>query len=123
MLPFFRYAILGSDGEPKECDGQTWIKWFMKHGDSASRRVAQDQIGDYNVSTVFVGCGLTLFETAVFNPEGKAISQERNDTRKEAMAAHTAAKDRLALDQATKDAFESLGFERVESEDQCEEND
>lgn len=59
---------------PAECNsGQEWAEWFEKAGDR--RIVAGDEIGDFLVSTVFVGIDPAasidpamplLFETMIF---------------------------------------------------------
>lgn len=58
------------DGKtPKPVDLKTWGKWF----ETADRRVAKDQIGDVQISTVFLGLNHQwcdgpplIFETMIF---------------------------------------------------------
>ncbi len=88
----FRFAILDAAGNPQTCDVHAWIKWFSEHADPAERRVAFNQVGDCEVSTVFVGCGLTMFETAIFNAEGENVYEQRCDSRAEAVSNHAFAK-------------------------------
>lgn len=64
--------ILDKDGNPVvEPDLLKWGKWFEEAGDN--RRIAYDEVGDYYVSTVFLGLDYSfggdkpvLFETMVF---------------------------------------------------------
>jgi hypothetical protein len=86
------------DGKPVHCnDLLTWGKW-MATGD---RIVAKTQIGDADVSTVFLGLDHgfgrstpILFETMVF---GGALDgeQERYATRDEAQAGHDTMVERV----------------------------
>ena len=65
-------------------DTATWARWFEK----ADRHVAEDEIGDVRISTVFLGLDYQrLFETFVFggNFDGK---RERYSTWKEAIIGH-----------------------------------
>ena len=79
------HYILDEKGEVKEVDDLlVWGKWFQENGDK--RVIARTEVGDYFVSTVFLGldynfarnfAGLTggedrtpiLFETMVFENE------------------------------------------------------
>lgn len=85
------------DGKtPVAVDLMTWAKWL---DDPSKKRVAQDYIGDYWISTVFLGLDHRfsddgppiLFETMVFPEKGKNMSEkwaERACTWDEALAAH-----------------------------------
>ena len=79
------------------CDMLTWAKWFEK----ADRQVARDQIGDADISTVFIGIDysfgfgpLMLFETMVF---GGHLNQEQNrcSTWEEAEKMHSVMVERV----------------------------
>jgi hypothetical protein len=50
------YYILDADGEPQPCDLLTWGKWFNIHNTT----VANDQVGEARISTVFFGVDLRL---------------------------------------------------------------
>ena len=86
-----RYILV--DRKPVECtDLLEWSQWF---GDDKNRRVAENIIGNFRISTVFLGLDHNfidigppiLFETIVF--VGKVIVwQERYPTWGEAMAGH-----------------------------------
>lgn len=94
--------ILNEKGEPvEEPDLLTWGKWFEDSREK--RRIARTNIGDYLVSTVFLGLDHSfggdvpiLFETMVFkeNDGTERGHHELNDyggryfTREEALKAH-----------------------------------
>lgn len=62
--------------KPKKCkDALTWAKSFEKN-----RHVAYKKVGNFIVSTVFMGVSIgtgvaVLFETAVFHKKGKKITE------------------------------------------------
>lgn len=74
------------DGKrPVKVDMVTWAKWF----ETANRKVANDVIADFHVSTVFLGMdhswgnGLPdLFETMVFHPDGDEPNIEGLETKR-----------------------------------------
>ncbi|MES2360001.1 MAG: hypothetical protein V4529_16800 [Gemmatimonadota bacterium] len=88
--------VLDAVGEPMRCaDLMEWARWF-ETADSA-RRIAETNVGDVRVSTVFLGLDHSwgsgpplLFETMIF---GGAHDEEqwRYSTRAEAVAGHAAA--------------------------------
>lgn len=89
------HYILDADGNPAVVDLLTWADWY-ENADEA-RRVARTQIGDADVSTVFLGLDHSsgrgqplLFETMVFGGEQNGW-QTRYSTREEADAGHAAA--------------------------------
>jgi hypothetical protein len=68
-----RRYILDADGQPvAEHDLALWVKWFT----TAQRRIGLEQVGEVEVSTVFIGCdhrfvsegGPILWETMTFGP-------------------------------------------------------
>ena len=77
--------------EPKTVDLMTWAKWF----ETSERHIAQDNIGDVRVSTVFLGIDHNwrpdgppiLFETVIFGGPNSQF-QERYSTWKEAEEGH-----------------------------------
>lgn len=78
---------------PVPADLMTWAKWF----ESADRHVAQDQIGDVRISTVFLGIDHSfggdtplLFETMIFGGEHDQY-QNRSSTWDEAEQQHAEA--------------------------------
>lgn len=87
--------ILAEDGKtPVPCDLMTWAKWFEKR---ETRIVAQDQIGEVKVSTVFLGLDHNwgdgppvLWETMIFGGPHDEY-QERYTSHDEAVAGHTKA--------------------------------
>jgi hypothetical protein len=90
--------VLGLDGEPLACDDlAVWAAWF----ETANRHVGKTEIGDVEISTVFLGLdhnwGLgppVLWETMIF---GGALDnyQERYTSRAAAIAGHAAAVARV----------------------------
>lgn len=86
--------ILDADGNAaRERDIQRWGEWFETH----DRRLAQDRVGDVNVSTVFLGLDHSfgdgpplLWETMIFGGEHDQY-QERYSTKAEALAGHAKA--------------------------------
>ena len=85
--------------EPVSVDFETWAKWYG----TADRHVADTQLGDVRISTVFLGLDHSfggrhplLFETMVFGGylDGE---QDRYTTWAEADAGHTRMVQRVAL--------------------------
>lgn len=87
------------DRVPVECrDLILWATWYGDATQSGDRIVAQDQIGDYWVSTVFLGLDHSfgfgkphvpiLFETMVFIGEKNDGTQVRYATWNEAAEGH-----------------------------------
>lgn len=93
----FHYILRDHEPVPVD-DFMLWGMWYQ----DADRIVKQEQIGDYWVSTVFLGLDHNwnmggppvLFETMVFI-EGSADAHERYCTWDEAMAGHEAICERL----------------------------
>lgn len=98
-----KYILGGDDGRtPTPVDDiEEWVRWFK----SNDRRVAEDHVGPYRVSTVFLGldhnfAGLfgggdptpIVFETMVFAAAGRHdvhdCDTERCSTWDEAVAQH-----------------------------------
>jgi hypothetical protein len=89
------YWILNEDKQPIETDVITWTNWFE---DIENRRVALTAIGDYEVSTVFLGIAHgydekerpILFESMLFNlGSRKDLDCSRYATWDDAMLGHT----------------------------------
>lgn len=86
--------ILDEHGEPvAEPDLMLWADWMQDH----PRHVAQDQIGDARVSTVFLGLNHAvgnveplLFETMIFGGEHDQY-QARYSRRADAIVGHAIA--------------------------------
>ena len=73
------------DGQtPVPVDTLTWAKWY----ETAYRRVARDEIGPYQISTVFLGYEPNLFETMVFKGDFSDLWCEHSSTWEKAEAAH-----------------------------------
>lgn len=93
--------MLNDDGEPVAVtDVLKWADWF----ETANRKIANDQIGECRVSTVFLGVDHSfgdgpplLFETMVFGPDNHPFDEEceRYATRTEAFAGHKAMCERV----------------------------
>lgn len=80
-------------------DFMEWAEWF----DKADRRIKQETVGKYFVSTVFLGLdhqfgggAPLLFETMVF-AEGESVDCERCSTWEEAEIQHAAMATKLTL--------------------------
>ena len=86
-----RYILV--NGEPQACqDLLTWAQWFERN--SEERVVAQDRIGDVQISTVFLGIDHSfrqgeplLFETMIFGGRHDEY-QRRYSTREAAITGH-----------------------------------
>lgn len=83
--------ILDEHNNPVPCDIFTWGKFF----ETERRIVRQEQVGEYWISTVFLGIDLgwghgppVLFETMVFLNDWGGIDQDRCCTWAEAMWMH-----------------------------------
>lgn len=82
------------DGKtPVPADLMTWARWFETAG--TSRIVAKTEVGDMNVSTVFLGLNHAfgggpplLFETMIFGGPPDQDYQERCSTWEQAEAMH-----------------------------------
>lgn len=86
-----KYYLL-DDGQVTTTDDlMAWAQWF----ETADRRVAVTQVGEYEVSTVFLGIDHNfsgdgepvLYETMVFL-DGHGTDSERYTTREEAIVGH-----------------------------------
>ena len=81
------------DGEPVPCDDVlTWGRWFEGSGDQ--RIVRKDQVGDIEVSTVFLGLDHSfgrgaplLWETMIFGGQHDGY-QDRYATKAGALLGH-----------------------------------
>lgn len=87
--------VLDEAGNPIRC--KSVLKWGRFFENSDLRRVAEDQIGDQRVSTVFLGIDHrfgegppVLYETMIFGGPHDEF-QERYNTKAEAVAGHEAA--------------------------------
>lgn len=86
-----RTYVLDADGNLiPEPDSAKWADW---HSDLERRRIALDQVGDVEVSTVFFGistCGCGMFETMTFSRPGHPWNERqwRHHTRDEALQEH-----------------------------------
>jgi hypothetical protein len=97
------HYILDDNGEPiRVSDLDTWAKSF---GKNPLRRVALEQVGNYTISTVFLGLDFNLnktgpailWETMVF-PADSYLETERDRCsggREQAEAMHAAMVDRV----------------------------
>jgi hypothetical protein len=88
------YILVGHEPE-EEPDLLKWAKWFEN---APGRIVKQEQIGEYRVSTVFLGMNHNfgdgaplLFETMVFGGDQDGEYQKRCSTWDEAEAMHAQA--------------------------------
>ncbi len=87
-----RYILDDNNVPHEEPDPMKWAKWF----ETADRHVAQTDIGEYWISTVFVcqdhsvGSGpLLLFETIVFKGDSaEDLDMMRYTTHAQALAGH-----------------------------------
>lgn len=86
------HYILNGRGEPEPADLFVWARWFEASG--RLRQIGQTQIGEAEVSTVFLGIDHSfghgrplLWETMVF---GGSLDKEmyRYETRQQAMKGH-----------------------------------
>ena len=83
--------ILDENGEPKEVSMEEWGYWM----ETAQRHVAEDDIGDVWVSTVFLGLDRNfgaegppvLWETMIFGGEHNDY-QDRYTSRESALEGH-----------------------------------
>jgi len=90
---------LNEQGEPVRASSVVeWGKWYE---DFAHRQLAKDQVEDRLISTVFLGIATNwggkplLFETMVFDQDGKPVEQQRYATRDEALRGHRDVVSRL----------------------------
>jgi hypothetical protein len=77
-----------------KCSLQEWGKLYTRNG-SELRRVAIDKVGDYRISTVFLGIDHNLdsdqphiFETMIFGPESTEVYTIRCSTWHESEKMH-----------------------------------
>lgn len=76
--------VLDENGNPTpEPDFSKWCRFLGM----TDRYIARDEVGNSMVSTVFIGCGQTLFETAIFGGSWHGRGN-RYATRIEAIAGH-----------------------------------
>ena len=107
-----RRYVINSAGEPvRECDLRAWAKWFETH--FKERQVAEDQIRNCEVSTVFLGLDHNfseddppiIWETMIFGGAYSHQCEHCSGTREQALAMHQAMVERvaalLALDEST----------------------
>ncbi len=83
-----RFYILSANGNPTEVEPAVWGQWF---NNPLNRIINKTDIGEFEVSTVFVGNGGRLFETAVFDAVRTIIYRSESNTLEEAEACHTEA--------------------------------
>ena len=87
------YILIGQTPEPSTAEG--WVRWLAEH----DRVVHETRVGDYFVSTIFLGLNANyigrgppiLFETVIFGPDGNSPAldyQRRCSTWEEAKAMH-----------------------------------
>lgn len=99
------YYILNEDHLAVPCELLEWAQWF----ESADRRVAEDRIGAFRISTVFLGLDHAfgeqgdpvLFETMVFGPDGESADMDRYSTWSDAQAGHARIKSEVESRAAT----------------------
>lgn len=91
----------GFDGEPISL--RTWMELLRDE----RKIVAQERIGGYFISTVwlgldhnFMGSEIHIFETMVFNEEGEGIETLRYPTKERAIEGHLELRNELALIEA-----------------------
>lgn len=92
-----QYFILDARGEPVDCDLLTWARWM----ETAERHVADDHVGTFRVSTVFLGFDHRilgegpplLWETMIFGPRHHQLDsrQRRYSSRAAALEGHAQA--------------------------------
>jgi hypothetical protein len=90
-----RYILV--DRKPVECDDlMTWAIWFAEHDDETL--VKRETIGQYFVSTRFLGIERQIFETMAFldgvRPPHELIT-ERCSTWEDAEANHALVSERV----------------------------
>jgi hypothetical protein len=84
--------ILDADKHAVRTTIEEWAKWFE---DIEHRRVAEEYIGPYRVSTVFLGLDHSfggprplMFETKTFDEQGEELDCDRCTTWEEAIDMH-----------------------------------
>lgn len=102
-LPFILY-VLDENASPVVADSVLeWAHWMET---DERRRVAVDTVGEYTISTVFIGINMSLmgnrpkllFETMVFSYDGGGeldLERQRYDTWREAEEGHAAMVERV----------------------------
>lgn len=92
------YKLDGKNLVP--CDLMEWARWF----ENGNRHVAQDVLGEFRVSTVFLGLDHSfgsgpplLFETMIFGPPDHNLNEtmDRYTTWEQAEAGHQAMLDKV----------------------------
>lgn len=74
MLPIY---TLDENREPQPCgDLLTWSEWIQANYDARIVGVTR-RLNGVCISTIFLGVGPLLFETAIFNSSGKITSVTR----------------------------------------------
>lgn len=91
-FPDFHYTLDDNGIPVAEPDMCKWVKWMATHRD---RHIAQAEVGDMWISTVFTGWNMSyggeplLFETMIFGGDEDINEyQERYSTRTEALIGH-----------------------------------
>src|SRR2546430_1150552 len=90
------YYTLDASNTPIPCTLQEWSDLYETPEGRAKRRVAQDTVNGYDISTVFLGLdhgyGMykepMLFETMIFGDRGEEDYQERCTTWQQAEEMH-----------------------------------
>lgn len=92
------YYILDDDNNAMPCDLHEWTQMYQTEEGQNRRHVAFDDIGDIQVSTVFLGLDHNhfggpplLFETMVFSGNGNDRYCKRYSTWSEAEEGHVTA--------------------------------
>jgi hypothetical protein len=94
------------DGSPYPEGEAGTLEWCRDHADDAVRVVRQDPLGDYLVSTVWIGVDMDhfalvgdrphlplIFETMVFDADSEPLACQRWRTENDAIAGHIATVD------------------------------
>jgi hypothetical protein len=96
-MPAHRFWVLDDDGEPQPVTIGEWCTWFEVNMDT--RQLAHEEVGDYSVSTVFLGLDMShqqqgpplLWETMIFGPGDHDGDCWRYSSRLDAIMGHTVA--------------------------------
>jgi len=85
--------IIDKDGNVSLCEDI--LEWGKSFEDDSLRVVKQDQVGDFQISTIFLGSDHRfdedvpiLFETKVFDKDGNDVGFVRYPTKQEALEGH-----------------------------------
>ncbi len=92
------FYILDAQGQPIQVsDWLAWLSWYADSFGTGQRVLGKDQIGEIEVSTVFLGTGYgqppQLWETMIFGGGEFDGAKTRYTTRAEALAGHARAVD------------------------------